>query len=408
MRSPVNPVNWLKSEWQPEWEAHLKAYYGESQEPIDLEGDRYLRRSVLPHISNLSEHFNRLESDGKDQGISKYWKKSSNNSNQLAAYASFFSPQNAMRVAAVLHEMRTHGLADSLGENINILDMGAGTGAATLGAHLAFLGSGVNLCSTLLESNQQALKLGQSFLNRVAPNLEIKTKHQSLENVSALTQLGFERRDAMDLWISSFFINELHWSAADCADILLRHWKRTLKPNGIAVFVEPALQVQSRRLLELREALIQTGEVQILRPCLDNRPCGALVAPRDWCHERISWWRPKVVMKLDALTKLDHKELAFTYLVLKLKPKGKVLSTLDRGEYSPLGRMISEVKDQKNALSGYACFSDAKKYVRFSNPSDDTLNRGHIVEVTEGQGSPEAFHAKKWREVYSTESFEES
>lgn len=417
MKSPVYSIEWFKNQWQEEWEEFLKAYQPPTSpgsgrgEPVALKQDRFLRRSILPHVENLSEHFNRLASAGSDHGIPKYWKKSSNNFNQLLAYASYFAPQNAMRMAAVLHEAFSfsHYLGTAKGEektskDFQALEFGAGTGAAALGLGLViqhFLktregGSDAprmfeNFSITQVESNRQALHLAKEFLNRVTPHLEVRPYHSSLAGIESLKDFNTKFREQFDLWISSFFLNELDWSPETAAHILIRHWKNVLKPGALICLVEPALMVQSRRLLELRRCLIESDDVEIIKPCLDNRSCGALIDAKDWCHERIAWWRPRVIQTIDDMTGLDHKELSFSYLTLRLKRGEKTIQP-------KMGRLISEVKFTKQAPHAFVCFEDGKKYVRFSETGfESELMRGSEIEVIEGSGSKDSFHAKKWR-----------
>lgn len=87
--------------------------------------------------------------------------------------------------------------------------------------------------------------------------------------------------------------------------------------QGVVVLIEPALRETGRALLELRDGLLAGGAWKALAPCLTQRPCPALAAPKDWCTAEQRWSPPRHVVQLADATGLRADELlSFAPLVL--------------------------------------------------------------------------------------------
>ena len=87
--------------------------------------------------------------------------------------------------------------------------------------------------------------------------------------------------------------------------------------SGVVVIIEPALRETGRALLELRDGLLASGEWKALAPCLTQKPCPALVSPKDWCTAERRWTPPRHVVQLAEATGLRADELlSFAPLVL--------------------------------------------------------------------------------------------
>ena len=88
------------------------------------------------------------------------------------------------------------------------------------------------------------------------------------------------------------------------------------KLTGLVVIVEPALRETGRALLRLRDALLGEGWFA-WAPCLMQRPCPALVSPRDWCTAEVRWTPPRWFRQLAGATGLRADEmLSFAPLIL--------------------------------------------------------------------------------------------
>jgi hypothetical protein len=182
----------------------------------------------------------------------------------------------------------------------------------------------------------------------------------------------------------SFFLNEASEPAAQIAQALLDTWEKHLDEEGVVILAEPALKLQSRRLLELRKALIQEKTrrgadwLQILLPCLGEQTCGALASEEDWCHEEVSWWRPPYFRTIDEMAKLDRKTLPFSYLVLirSSRSREEILPTLAGTAESGRQRLVSPAHAEGKDLEFFICGQDGKRRARYRDDDFGDLQVG--------------------------------
>jgi hypothetical protein len=95
-------------------------------------------------------------------------------------------------------------------------------------------------------------------------------------------------------------LNESGHSPEEMMDRFVDTCEQHLEEEGMVIIVEPALKLQSRKLLKFRKTLLENQKVlrgdvplKVLLPCLGHQGCGALAREDDWCHEEVGWWRPR-------------------------------------------------------------------------------------------------------------------
>ncbi len=314
-------------------EAFLKARRLMAEEDM-LSGDRFLRRSIKPHLERFWKTFNLRDEDA----LANYWEQSSNTKNLKTAYLCSFLPANMMRMACVLEE----ALADLFGPDaprddrqldrpLEVMDVGAGPGAAASALCLIdhpWIARKTRIRA--LDQSQSMLGLGAEWIDHWAAHhardIRVASERMDLNPKSLRDFRSFEKWPRVDLWMSSFFLNELRdfkESPRELAEALTVHWDRVCKQQSLIVIVEPGLRETTRKLLELRQALIdrwkadRTSRFSIRLPCGGHQICGALADPKDWCHETAAWWRPPPITFLDKELRQDHKSLTFSYLVIE-------------------------------------------------------------------------------------------
>src|SRR5262249_528931 len=97
-----------------------------------LQNERFLRRSIQPHLDRFWKTFNLREK----KELENYWERSSNAKNLKAAYLCTFLPGHMIRMACVLEEALAGLFANTASGNIDpdrpleVMDMGSGPGAA--------------------------------------------------------------------------------------------------------------------------------------------------------------------------------------------------------------------------------------------------------------------------------------
>lgn len=395
---------------------------------VTFNSDRFLTRSIIPHVERLSMLFNRLEHenpvpgekpraprrDGKpgtvrkvktDQiGLDPYWKDSSNPENFRLAYFLAFMPPNQARVASVITELARLGFRFPEMKVFRGIEWGAGpaSGACGVGSGAAHSDIGIpkNGNWALIEQDRQVLALGEkwatTYFESIGLDWSIRPFHRKVDWARPLLPSSAPK---FHMWLSSYFLNEVEIPLDEVAARMVDNWEFHLEDDGLAVLVEPAMRLQSRRLLELRRHLIaefanprRKGKYQVLTPCLGHQACGALAIETDWCHEEITWWRPKYLRKIDELAKLDRKTLPFSYLVIAKSGKSReeLLPALGR---SKTDRLVSPSHSEGRDEEFFVCGEDGKRRARYRPKTDeegDEIQRGSILLDAEIRGDSRA------------------
>jgi hypothetical protein len=408
----------------------------------DLRSRRFLSRSIVPHVQALSQRFNRIDPNkiqGKaatqiaDQqaGLDAYWKQSSNPKNLRLAYFLYFMPSNLYRVAAIWGELYRLGFrwpsaSNSSGtreSEFRAIEWGAGpaSGACGIGAAEAITPLGIpkNVQWSLIEQDRQSLELGRAWSESYFSSLGLdswssQSFHRKVDWTKPLLPQGAGQ---FDLWLMSFVLNESQQTPEELAQSLLGCWRHHLKPGALIVLSEPALKLQSRKLLELRKSLVRefekSGEYQILLPCMGHQTCGALEAPDDWCHEEVTWWRPPYYRVIDELAHLDRKTLPMSYLIIQKKGAAasgmtssltSALPALEGSTPERRYRLVSPAHWEGNDQEFFICGQEGKRRARLK--FEDQLSRGDILQNADIRGDSRASRLESLDIIYGEEGFE--
>lgn len=211
------------------------------------------------------------------------------------------------------------------------------------------------------------------------------------------------------LMLTSYVLNEAQVPISQLAERWLELFDSHLEQEGLVILIEPALRLQSRKLLELRREFLAAPQfknlgMQVLLPCLGHQVCGALTDPDDWCHEEVSWWRPKFVKLIDDLGGMDRKTLPFSYLVLtkSARPRTDLLPALKGPNVTEAAavteihthRLVSPPFSQGQDLEFFLCSSrsDGKRRARLRVPREerDEIERGTILVNADVRGESNA------------------
>lgn len=399
-----------------------------------IQSTRFLSRSVIPHIRKLSMMFNRLEvafdpadegsedgdesltrrgqprmklrEEGQGSGLDPYWKESSNPANLRLAYFIYFMPSNLYRLAAIWAELSRLGFRWKAGTQLRAIELGAGPASGACGIAAGERHAPVGLPTVgnwaLVEQDKATLELGAEWAERYFADQGVgdwglRKFHRKIEFSRGLLPPS---APSFNLWVMSYFLNEATESPRELAEMLIRSWEKHLDEEGVAILVEPALKLQSRKLLELRRELLaargrmKAEWLQVLTPCLGDQACGALAQERDWCHEEATWWRPPYFRVIDRLAGLDRKTLPFSYLVVTKSRRAiqEILPALKNG--APIQRLVSPAHYEGKEQEFFVCGQDGKRRARYrSQGSDDPcgeLERGDVLKGAEIRGDVNA------------------
>ncbi len=365
-----------------------------------LASNRFLSRAVIPHILKLSQLFNR-EDKSQASSLPAYWKESSNPQNLRLAYFLYFMPCNLFRMASIWAELSRLGFKWKP-KQLQGIEFGAGPASGlcgiAAGETFASLGLPTSAQWALIEQDQAILEMGAKWAQTYTQSLGaldwgVRTFHRKID-----LKRGFLPKSApsFHLWLMSYYLNELEISPQELAPLLLNAWIDHLEEEGLAILMEPALRLQSRKLLELRKALLleikkqKRDDFLLLLPCLGHQNCGALENPDDWCHEEVTWWRPPYLRKLDDLAQLDRKSLPFSYLVIMRtkRKREEVLPAINRAPENRRHRLVSPAHSEGRDLEFFTCGQDGKKRARLR--TEQTIQRGDILLGSQLRGDSNA------------------
>jgi hypothetical protein len=373
----------------------------------DLHSKRFLNRSVAPHVKGFSQLFNRkdgAQTDGID--TESYWTEGGSPKNKRLAYFLSFMPCNLFRVSSVWAELHRLGFKWPFPEDKDFkgLEFGAGlaSGACGIvaGERFAPLGLPPRGNFALIEQSKAALQIGTKWLEHFSGDgMSVRPFHRRMDLNEAWLPKAAPK---FHLFVMSYFLNETEMEPANMVTEFINVCMDHLEDEGLVIIVEPALKLQSRKLLAFRKALLENSRMKsdeaglkVLLPCLGHQACGALAKEDDWCHEEVGWWRPPYLRELDALTGLDRKTLPFSYLVIQ-KTRRELTDILPelKGKTEERYRLVSPSHSlSKRTHEFFLCGQDGKRRTRYSPEgakNEIIPDRGDILQHTTLHGEHES------------------
>lgn len=231
-----------------------------------------------------------------------------------AAYGLYFFPQSFVRAAFPLAEFLDFHPGYWAGrEAIHILDLGAGLGACGWGVVrlLRLRGYRQKVILQAVDHSPAQLRVLESFGRELREHLgevEVRILCRDLRQLPADI--------ACDLLLCGFALNEAYpEQSAEDLRVPAQAWASRLRPGGLVVILEPALQQLSRRLSLLGNLLPQDGW-QRHGPFPGDGPDPLTFDPHRWNHEVRAWRTPQSLQFVNRHLWRDLQHLKFSHLVL--------------------------------------------------------------------------------------------
>ncbi len=216
------------------------------------------------------------------------------------------------------------------------------------------------------ENLKEAAALFASYREQLGMTASLRTARSGLEKPERLPEGPY------DVIIFSNILNELFRGdgnrAERRADLVKRILSGHLSIDGSCIIIEPALRETSREMLEVRDRLLDEG-FHVYSPCLSNGKCPALVNPKDWCHEDISWEPPALIREIGGLAGLRKDSLKFSYIVLR-----KNMLSLSDVCGSGYFRVVSEPLVSKGKIEYYVCDPEGRRLITRLDKDGNVLN----------------------------------
>ena len=247
----------------------------------------------------------------------------------LVAYlAAFFIP-NIERTRHIASSSRVKDKLIKLmnQEELEILDFGSGPLSSSIGILIALgeLSSGTGSSQnkiqkiriTATERSERAFKIGALWLEKVM---------ESRISMSIERRTSIPQDKQFDIAVASNVFNEIpekhHLKTMLMLSKAIK--QNSSSPESLLLIIEPGQEIHSKRLVALRDQVIETeslSNLHILAPCPHSFSCplSPSVERSDWCWFRCRFEVPTFQKELDKRSQLDHSELAYSFLAYSPK-----------------------------------------------------------------------------------------
>ena len=296
-----------------------------------------------------------------------------------SAYLLYFVLQNFVKVWKCLEQLPLlckegagggrylpHLTSPYKGEELKILDLGSGPGTAVLACSAFFPDRPLEVFA--FEQNEGSRKDALALWQKLAPS------HHRLTFTRNMVP-----REKVDIAIAANFLSELPFQEQ------LNISASVLQRTRTFLIIEPALRVTTRKLMELRDKILEKHLGNISAPCLHQKNCPMLAAnPRDWCHFYIDWKCPQIIRQVDQLIGNKHDYLKMAYMILAISTPPQPSPYKWEGAWRVVSSPLMSKGKREVILCGDCGF--LKKIDRLNkdrsdtNKSFDHIRRGDIIE----------------------------
>lgn len=226
--------------------------------------------------------------------------------------------------------------------------------------------------------NASALQLGAEVCGRYGLPLTVR-KWNCLQDSLPLD-------GQFDLIILGHCLDDLFPSSQkgwmESQKTFLNHLFSLLTPKGQILIVDSSLNEMNRRILMLRDALVQEG-IPVQAPCVWRGECPALKA-NSQCYAQRELVKPQLIKDIQRSASINLSSLKMSYLILRNPASGWP----DVGN-QPLYRVISPPIDTFSGKRFYLCGTDGKKQLGshldkhpIESRAFEYLKRGELISVT--------------------------
>lgn len=258
------------------------------------------------------------------------------------AYLGFFVPHNVARIALSLLRAIDEGALPASGAP-RVLDVGAGPLSGILACWAVWGRLGP---SHAVDLSKGALDDGAALLRAVGADVDgLRLVDRSITS----TPSSWLPADDVDVVVAANVLNEVGDPRDPAPRLrLVQTLLQSLSPHGRVLVVEPAMRVEARALMAVRDAIVNDGVASVLSPCRGARACPLLLTRGDWCHGDVEWReRPASYRAVEQATGLRKDTLSASHLLLARRETPRPTSGL---------RVVGGVmRDARGVERRYAC-----------------------------------------------------
>jgi ribosomal protein RSM22 (predicted rRNA methylase) len=234
------------------------------------------------------------------------------------AYFAYNFPMNLAKIRIVVLQLQH--LYPQVLEHLTefrICDIGCGEGAGMLGIYyglqefrkLRF--SGFDTSPQMLRKCKDMMR----WLKNGDARVQVRLQQQNMSHGLLKKKVA-----KYDIVILANSLTEMFTDGTIPVNFIERLLK-SCTDNGVIIVLEPATKNLSRRLMTLRNDIINRQKGQVLLPCLhsENCPLIDIRKQKDWCHQSILWDPPDYMNILNQGLNREIDRLKFSYLVIAQK-----------------------------------------------------------------------------------------
>lgn len=228
------------------------------------------------------------------------------------------------------------------------------------------------------DRNQKALELGAEVCGRFGMPLTIRPWNCLKGN------LPIEGK--FDLIIAAHCLTELfpengkNW--AEAQHRFIQSLFDRLTPNGFLLVVDNSFLEANRRLLTLRDKLVEEG-ISVQAPCLWRGECPALKGTNTPCYAQREMEKPYLIREFQRAAQINLSSLKMTYVIFRAKGQEWPVPV-----EKPYYRVISPPVETFQGKRYYLCGTDGKFNLgSHLNPltketkAFDYLKRGELISI---------------------------
>lgn len=223
-------------------------------------------------------------------------------------YSQYFGFINALKTKAVLEEIERWGYFRVFHPGVQLIDLGAGTLGASLGAFDFLKEKQIEIAQlSAIDSHPEVVRwAAQTYADFLPSRVQISSEWKEPPSNSLILMAN--------VWNENLLApsqKEIRWNES--------LWKKVLKSiqeadeSQIFVFIEPASHKINERFLELRDFLSQ--HTHILLPCTHQLPCPAR-KQAEWCHEEKIFRAPNEFWNIVSFLGFRQRVLSYSMLVV--------------------------------------------------------------------------------------------
>lgn len=274
----------------------------------------------------------------------------------LLAKTLYFLASDAPKVVVALDECAARD--DRFAAPTNIVDLGCGVGATSVGVLLSLAQRGVRAVTiTGIDREPSVLALWSMAVRAAARIVPIDVTLRTFTDDLLTRPLPKET----DLVLCQTALNErLPGNRSgelthDAATVdLVEGWGRAAP----TLLIEPALKATTRALQRLRDAVVDRGHVDLIAPCPHRQACPMLASERDWCHEARRIPPTPMAAEVQRLTRRRDEVSLFS--MLALAPRSLRPVPHDPPASPHVWRLVSDPLGSRGKTERWACCDDGR------------------------------------------------